>query len=123
MVTGFFSFYLDSGYGDANLGAYRGMEVQQRMADYLDSIGCNKERISTASYLESQHLVDPETGFLKAGHQFIDVGYEISPATRYVVFDNIEPDDRREQIRKDTAYQLALRYTNSNVWGEIYRRK
>ena len=120
---GLLSFRLNEGYGDADLGAFRGIHVQQQVVDYLEAANAYDSTIATASFLEKQHLTDPATGFLKGTRAFSHIDYDIKPTTRYAVFDNIEPDDRIKAVRQDPGFVLLKRIEDQEVWAEIYVRK
>ena len=123
LVTAFFSFRNNTGYGDADLGAFDGMQVHEQVVRYMEQIDAYDKPIATSSFLEAQHLINPETGFLKSGRTFKAVGYDITPTTEYVIMDNLEPDSRHDNIKNDTGFVLAYKAERPRIWAEVYKRK
>jgi len=124
LVVAFFTFKDSTGHGDIDMNAFKALAVQQGVVDYLEAQQAYDKNISTGSYLESEHLKDPATGFLHSQKAFKNVVWELDGHTYYAIFDNIEPDNRYEQFKKDTvSFQLVQRIKKGNVWAEMYKRK
>ncbi len=123
LITGFYTFRYNENFGDCDLGAFRAMKVQQHVVAYLEGQNAWDSTITTSSALNSQHLMNPETGFLSSARSFSHVQYGISPATAFILFDNIEPDDREQAIKNDQTYILADSCRTGAVWAHIYKRK
>jgi hypothetical protein len=123
-VISYFAFTTNKiNFGDADLGAFDAMKVQQDVVDYIeDNVPLNTP-IGTAGYLAQQHLSLPSTGFLKKGSRYSNVKWEIDANTQIAVFNNIEPDYRYNSIKSDTAFYQLKRFEKGMVWAEIYRRK
>jgi len=123
LLIGFFSFKKDNDYGDTHLKAFYGMDVQQSVVDYLEKKNDYDKIIGTGSFLESQHLINPATGFLHTGKAFKNVSWYIDRKTDYAIFDNLEPDNRYNDFKKDTGFHLVYQYQKGEKWAEIYYRK
>ncbi|GAA4468043.1 hypothetical protein GCM10023093_24910 [Nemorincola caseinilytica] len=122
-ITSYVAYSTNEGFGDDDLGAYDGMDVQQHVVDVLEKGGYYDSNVGTASFVSRQHLLDPATGYLGGQRTFRTVRWDIDERTDIAVFTNIEPDGRREVIMKDPAYELMDRYEKGRVWSEIYRRR
>jgi 4-amino-4-deoxy-L-arabinose transferase-like glycosyltransferase len=123
LVISIYAYKQNDEFGDADLGAYNAIAVQQAMVDYLEDHGSYDLEIGTGSNLEAVHLRSVATGFLRKGRAFRSVKWEINEKTDFAVFDNIEPDSRHEQIMKDANFHLVYRFARGRNWGEIYGRK
>lgn len=123
LAIGFFTFKTDEGWGDANLGAFDGLAVEQKLVEYFEDNNCYDSVIGVGSFLEREHLLDAATGFLRTSKTFSKANWYIDTKTDYAVFTNIEKDNRYEQVKKDLSFTLAYRYQKGEVWGEIYKRK
>jgi len=110
-------------YGDAEVGAFQGLEVQQKVVDYFEKNDLYDKNIGLGSFLECQHLINPASGFLKSDKAFTKVRWEIDGSTEYAIFDGIEQDARYETIKKDTAFERVFRVQKGLVWAEIYKRR
>lgn len=122
-VISYSAWSMNDHFGDTDRGALIAMDVQQNIVDYLEEHNCYEKHISVTSYVESQHLADPGTGFLKSARRFPHVQWDIDGNTDYVIFDNIESDYRYDQIRNDTSFVRVHRYERGNIWTELYARK
>jgi len=120
---GFFSFKYNDGYGDADLGAFDAMNVQQSVVNYFEQNNDYDKEIGCGSFLEQEHLKDPATGFLHSTKVFRNVNWEINEKTSYAVFDNIEPDARYNDIKTSPGFRLVYRNGKGKVWAEIYARR
>jgi len=123
LLIAYYTFHSDTDYGDADMGAFYGMNVQQSVVNYLEKNNCYDKSIGCGSFLESQHLLNPATGFLHTNRVFTKVKWDINGNTQYAIFDDIEPDSRYDIVKKDPAFHLAYRYQEGLVWAEIYERK
>ena len=123
LLTGFFSFRDNHNIGDCDPGAFRAMKVQQHVVDYLERVNAYDSMVTTSSALEGRHLLTPESGFLHSARVFTHLQFEITPATVFIVTDNIEPDEREKAIRNLPDFVLADSVRVEDVWARIYRRK
>lgn len=118
-----YAFKTNNNFGDCDLGAFDAMYVQQKLTDYLeDNVGKDKY-ISCGPFIELQHLVNPATGYLHSDSSYKHVTWDIGSQTAYILFDNIEPDARRETVKNDSSFLRIFRAEKGSVWGEIYKRK
>jgi len=122
-VLSYFAFTLNDHFGDTDRGAFDAMDMQQDVVDYLERNNYYDKKIAVTSWVESQHLVDAATGFLKGDKVFRNVKWEIDGNTDIVIFDNIEADYRYEQVKKDTTFSRVHRSQKGVVWTELYMRK
>ncbi|MCW3124329.1 MAG: hypothetical protein JWQ38_3821, partial [Flavipsychrobacter sp.] len=123
-VVSFFSFKNDDGYGDTNLGAYKGMEIQQDVVNYMEQTKAYEAHVGAGSFLERQHLVDSSTGFLHSGNGFKNTVWDIDELTDFAIFDNLESDYRYgTEFNKDSSFVLVHRCQKNGIWAEIYKRK
>ncbi len=123
LLISYFSFKYDDAHGDANLGAFDAMDVQQSVVNYFEHHKYYDKQIGCGSFLELQHLKDHATGFLHSARFFNNVKWEINNTTDYAIFDNIEPDKRYKEIKNDTAFQSEYRTEKGKVWAEVFSRK
>lgn len=98
------------------------MKVQQSVVDYFEQNKLYDKNISSGSFLTRQHLDDPYTGFLSSGKAFAHTRWEIDRQTDYVLFDNIERDNRHNEVKKDTTFHLVKKIEADKIWTEIYKR-
>jgi 4-amino-4-deoxy-L-arabinose transferase-like glycosyltransferase len=120
-VIAYFSIHLNDNSGDCDLGAFHALDVQQKAVAYLEQQHAYDKRIGCNSYLARVHLNDPGTGFLHSDTCFKYVTWDFDN-TDYVLFDNIEPDQRYEDFKKNPSYHRVYRYENHNRWTEIYKK-
>jgi 4-amino-4-deoxy-L-arabinose transferase-like glycosyltransferase len=110
-------------YGDCDLKGINALQVHQGVVDYFEKNVPYDANVSTGLCLESVHLQDPGTGFLRNDSTYKIVRYDIDGQSDYVIFDNIEGDSRYENFKKDSRFALAKRVEKGKIWGEIYKRK
>jgi len=122
LAIGWYTFYTDTDYGDADPGAFTGMQAQQSVVDYLEANNCYDKTIGSGSFLENQHLLLPASGFLHTQKAFTKVRWEIDASTDYALFDDIEPDSRYKDIKASPDFRLVYRFEKGRVWAEIYKR-
>jgi hypothetical protein len=123
LAIGFFSFSSSTSFGDADLGAFNGVDVEQHIVDFLEQHNYYDQNISSGSSLECKHLTDPATGFLRGTKVFKIARWDIDRNTSIVIFTNLEEDARYNDVIKDTSFHLEYRYEHGTAWGEIYHRK
>ncbi len=122
IVIAFFSFYTNDGSGDADPGAFDGIDVHQHVIAYMEKNGYYSRAVSTCSFLETQHLVNPDCGFLSRDKVFTNVRWGIDKNTEFVIFDNMESDYRYNDVKKDNSFHLIDKYQKGRAWSEIYGR-
>ena len=120
LLVGFFSFKNDDRDGDCDPGAFTGMEMQQGVVDYLESQQAYDKVIGTGSFLNSEHLTDPSTGFLHSNRTFTKVAWLINNDVDYAVFNSNEFDPRYADIHKFTMLHLVYRFHKGKLWAEVY---
>lgn len=118
-----YAFMNDKGNGDADLAAFDNMRLQQSAVDYLEQHKLYDKNIGSGSYLLREHLIDTATGFLRNGKTFTNVKWTINDSTDFIVVDDLEPDSRYADIKKDTGFKRVFRNQNSYNWAEIYERR
>jgi hypothetical protein len=123
LFIGCWSFAHNNGLGDADLGAFRGMEVYQGLVDYLVANNDFNKSIAVGNFQNRIHLTDPNTGYLNSGKTFPNSKWEIDSTTQIAVFDNIEPDYRYDTLKAHGNYKLVYRIQKGIAWGEIYERR
>lgn len=123
LVIGIRGFQKDSSWGDLHLQAYNAMAVQQKVIHYLEQHDYFDRMIGVQSFQTAEHLKKPLTGMLSTGKTFKKVRWDIDGATELAIFDNIEPDYRYEEIKKDPSFYRILRVQSKEVWSEVYARK
>ena len=123
LIVGYISFKSDNDFGDADPGAFCGIEVQQGVVRFFEEAHAYDSVITTSSFLENQHLVNPATGFRSTPDSFRHLIYDINQKTAFVVIDNIEPDFREPTIRKDSGFHLVYKIQRGKVWAEVYGRR
>lgn len=121
-IVSFCSFRQSTSIGDADLGAFNGMDVEQGIINFLEQQNAYDKPICSSSFLERQHLTDPATGFLH-GRTFTNVKWDLDSTTRFIIFTNIEEDKRYSDIKNDPSFRLTYRIAKGEAWGEVYERK
>lgn len=117
-----YSFCMNDSYGDSDLGAFKGMDVQQQEVDFLLKHYPDSTYIGCGSFLSRQHLIDPASGFLHGAPAFKHVKWEFDENTQIIVFGSIETDYRYDEKRKDTVhFKRQFRYQQGPIWTEIYK--
>jgi uncharacterized membrane protein (UPF0136 family) len=116
------SYNKNNNIGDTGLGSYNAIEVQKNAINFLVEHKTQNSFISNGSYQLIINLKNSACGFLKSkDYVFKNVNWDIDSTTKYVIFDNIEPDNRYETIKQDKDYELIFRTEKNNVWAEIYK--
>ena len=124
LFISYWNFKTSSSYGDANLGAYDGMDVQKGVVRYLEQNNYFEKVIGTGSFLDQQHLTNPATGFLSTNKVFSKVKWKIDSTTQLAIFNNMEADDRYKVISHDTlSFKRVYGIAKGAAWAEIYERK
>jgi hypothetical protein len=123
LIISAFAFKLNDKHGDIDIEAFDGLTVHQEVVNYFEKNVPYDEHISSALFLETQHLLNPATGFLNSPKTFKHVKWEIDDSTKYVISDNIEWDTRYKDFIKDTSFTLIHKIVKGKVWAEIYKRK
>jgi hypothetical protein len=123
LAINMWAFFKDRNPGDTSIGAFDGLFIHEQLASYLERNSFHETPIASHGYLERIHLLDPHSGFLQSNIPFKDVKWEITDKTQVVVFDNIEPDTRYEDLKRDSRFVRIYRVERGSVWGEIYKRR
>ena len=123
LSIGFYAFASDKGYGDTDPAGFDNMDLQQSVVDYFERNNYYDMNIGVGSFLEREHLIDSTTGFLRNGKTFKNAQWEINFQTDFIVFDNIEPDYRYDEVQKGGRFKLVFRKANTNSWVEVFERK
>jgi hypothetical protein len=103
------------------LHVYDRMDVQQQLVDYFEQHNFYDHYILCTPYLERIHLQDPYTGFLRSNKTFTHVSEFKSDSTEFMILDNIEPDEKLENEKYNSAYSLVQRFSKGIAWIEIYK--
>ena len=105
--------------------SYRRMEVQQEMIDYFEHNNFYNKTICCASYLEEYDFKYPGSGFLRSDRSFTHVTGQISPATEYVIFDNMVPVDPAvtDSFEKHKDFFLIKRFERTNAHIDVYQKR
>ncbi len=123
LLIGYFGYRNNTGLSDVDLGSYSAMKVEEDLVRYLERNNLYDQPIAAWSFQNREHLEKPMTGFLHTQRKFTDIRF-MTPTSKYVVFDNIEPDNRYERVRDDTTnFRLIFRAAQGQAWGEVYVRK
>jgi len=123
VCIGLYGIVYDTGIGDTRVGAYDAMIVEENEVSYLENSGAYNSVIALGSFQNREHLIKPFTGFLHTTKIFTNVNWEINNSTQYVIFDNIEQDNRYDRIKNDTTFKMVYRTQKNEAWAEIYKRK
>lgn len=99
------------------------MDVQQDLVNYFENNRLYDASIATTAFLEQIHLQDPKTGFLRSAHSFSHVSSTIDTSARFIIFDNIEPDDHYNIISNAPQYSLVHRFSKGHAWVEVFKRR
>lgn len=115
--------FVDHDHGDVDLQAFDGVKVQADVVRYFEQHVDTNASVCAGSFMESEHLKYPATGFLTAGKTYRNIHWEKDAATQYIVCDNMEVEDRYPALAADTTFRLVFRTQRKGVWAEVYRRK
>lgn len=113
----------NDGFGDTDLGCFDAMDVQKGIINYLEDHNYYDKKIATSGFLETQHMENPATGYLRGKRTFTKVQWGIDLWNLLIVFDNIEPDIRYSKTVNDTNFVRIYRIDRGTRWGEIYARR
>ncbi len=116
-------FKFNKGINDTSLAAYPAMEVQQDIVAYFETHQLYGKGISAFSQLQRAHLTTPLTGFRHTTDSFTHVTNGISPATDFVIKDNIEIDSSANNTWAPEGFQQVYQVTRGEAWGAVYGRK
>ena len=123
VASSFFAFRESTGWDDGSMAFIDALKMQLGTVEFLERSHFHDKHIS-APFLCQRHLRDTNTGFLAGADTFKYVVNEIEPNTDLIVLNNVETDEnKRNQVLKDTSFQLLYKITNNEVWCEIYKRK
>lgn len=117
------AFTHDTGIGDTDLGIYGAMRVQEEVVSYMEQHQLFHESISAFSPLERAHLTQRNTGFLHSPSVFNNVTFNVTPATQYIIIDNIEKDTVTDRNMLQANFDRILRIKDGDAWAEIYKRR
>lgn len=121
-TVAFFAFKDNKEFGDPDPRAFDGLEVHEKVVEFFEQ---NKyyDRAIGGTFLETQHLINPATGFLRTDRYFTKVRWEIDQNSEFAIFDNLEPDYRYPVFNRDSSFTLVFRHQKGKAWGEVYQRK
>ena len=124
IVISIYAFKYDTGIGDTNFGAFDAMHVQEEIVNYLERNSLYNENIAATNFQQREHLEKPFTGFRHTPSAFTKVSADTLAVSRFILFDNVEPDPRYSAIKKDTAnFRLLYHAEKGQAWSDIYERK
>ncbi len=118
-----FSFKLNTGIGDTELAMHAAIAVQQDIAQYLENNKLYTKNITAKSALQRIHLTEPMTGFRHTSDSFTAVNYTLSPATDFIIKDNIEIDSTDLSNKAPEGFKQVYSSVHGEAWGTIYGRK
>lgn len=110
-------------HGDCDLNAYKAMEVEQAVIDYMETNQYHDRYVASGGFLEVVHLTDTATGFLRKNKHFKHVKWTIDDSTELIIFNNIENDARYDEIKKGNKFEMVYRFEKGDVWSEVYERR
>lgn len=122
VIIQYFGFKNTGHLGDNHIGAFDGIHVHEQIVRFLEKNNFKNAKIGVGGYLEVIHLRDPNTKYLSSSDTFKHVTWDINESTEIVIFDNIEPDYRYNEVLKDSSFKLIFKVSKGDAWGEIYRR-
>lgn len=122
-ITAFFAFRESTGRGDTNMGAFDGVAVQQKTVDFFEQHAYYDKQIAAGSFLNLAHLQHPECGFTRSGKGFKNTRWAIDSLTEFVVFDNVDPDYRYNEVLTGGQFKQVYRFQKDSLWCEIYQRR
>ncbi len=117
------SFAFNNKIGDTEPGMFAAMRVQEDIVRYLENNKLYSKNISAHSALQRIHLTEPMTGFRHTADSFITVNYTISPATDFIIKDNIELDSADLTRLPPNGFKQVYQTEHGEAWGAIYGRK
>lgn len=125
IIFGGIAFRNSDGLGDFSLGTFDGISAQEAVIKYMEQHNAYDKNITAPSFLQLEHLRNYESGFLQSReHTFTRVQGEITPATQYVILDNVENYEQvRNQVQQDTSFKRIYQYKKGTAWAEIYINK
>ena len=124
LFISFYAFYHNPLYGgDTDMAGFKGIKIQKNLADFLEKNNYYDSSICCGSFMEKEHLIDPNTGFLKSQKAFKNVKWELDASTAFIVFDSMEYDYRYKQVISQPNFHLVYRTQEGKLWGEIYQQQ
>ena len=122
-ISVIFSFKDDKGLGDCTLGYKYGVKTQLAVVEYMERSNFYDKHITAGAFLERVHLTNRNTGYLSTDRVFKYIDGGIDSTTELIIFDNIEPDIRYNQVLKDPHFEMVYHIDMHGVWADIFRRK
>jgi 4-amino-4-deoxy-L-arabinose transferase-like glycosyltransferase len=119
LLTGWYGLNNDTGWGDNDMEAFSGMQVQRDVVTYLQQNKYFDTYISCSNFQDYAHLTDPNTGFIQQ-KEFHHITGSVDSA-QLILFNNIEPGINYEAVK--AKYKLVYRTQHKGMWGEIYKLK
>lgn len=117
------SYKNNNNIGDTGLGMYNALKVQQGIINFLADQNAQHQQISMASFQQKINMQNAACGFISSNQaSFQNIRWEIDALSKYIVFDNIEPDSRFETIKNNKNYKLVYQIKKDNVWGMIFAK-
>ena len=120
-VAAYYSFIDSTKCNDTSMAFLYGVKTQTGLVEYMERSSFYDKHIATVSFLDREHLQNPDCGFLTQGRVFNNIGYYITDTTDLVIFNNIEPDERYNAIVRDTSFHLIYKINIRDAWSEVYR--
>jgi len=113
----------NKGFADTDMGAFDGMEVQQDLIKYFRTNKLYNHYITPTNFPVYDHLADPNSGYLRDNEHFTHILRYPEDSTKYVVFDNIEPNKLYDSLKGTYKGKIIYRTEHNSLWGEVYKIK
>lgn len=108
--------------GDVSLGAFKAVQVQKAMVDYMVANVPKDAYVAWGSYQMTFNLSKAACGFLPSEHTgFTNLHYDITAETDYIIFDSIEQDARENELMKLGNYEMVFEENIDGVVGRVYK--
>ena len=117
------NFARNQGSGDTGMYSYRVLDMQQRAIDYLLRAAQPGTPITVGGFLQRVNLQEPACGFLRGKPPFTNVTWDITAATEFILFDNMDGDTRVQEITGNPDFRLVYHSQDKGGETKIFRRK
>lgn len=125
IIVTILSYFRNDNFGDTGLGSYQALKVEQDIIQFFPKNNLSPATpISLNSFQQTTNMKNSACGFIPNDNAaFTDLQWGIDRHTRYIIFDNIEPDYRYDEVTPDTNFTLVYQTVHGKMWGKIYEKK
>lgn len=119
----FQNFLRNDEIGDIGMKSYKALEMQRAAINYLLKHADPDTPIAVGGFLQRTNLTEPACGFLGNHPPFTEAKWEITEQSKFILFDNMDQDNRLSEIEKNPAYQLVYHFYQNDLDAKIFEKK